>query len=110
MTEKNLENIFKESLSNYQADVNPSLWQSVQSGLVSKSAAVSGTSGTTQAGVTVAGLGVKGILWVASAVLISGAGLFFALTGKHQSLRMMLLFSGGSRYPEACRATRKCAS
>jgi hypothetical protein len=68
MTEKNFEDVFKDKLSHFEADVNPSVWQSVQSGLTSKGAAVSGASGASQAAGTFAGLGAKGMLWIAGAL------------------------------------------
>ena len=77
MTEKNFETIFKDALGQYEADVNPSVWQSVQSGLAGKGAAVSGAAGASKAAGTFAGLGVKGLLWIASAALISGAGMYW---------------------------------
>jgi|GEM_PF-6412994 len=79
MREKNFEDVFKDKLSHFEADVNPSVWQSVQSGLAGKGAAASGASGASQAASTVAGLGAKGMLWIAAAALVTGAGLYYVL-------------------------------
>jgi len=80
MTEKNFEDVFKDKLSHFEADVNPSVWQSVQSGLAGKGAAVSGASGASQAAGTFAGLGAKGMLWIAGAALVAGTGLYAILS------------------------------
>src|SRR5688572_26954324 len=78
MTEKNLEKVFQDALGGYEADVNPALWQSVQSGLAGKAAASSAASGATQAGQALAGLGAKGVLWIAGAVVAAAGGLYVA--------------------------------
>jgi gliding motility-associated-like protein len=79
MREKNFEDIFKDKLSHFEADVNPSVWQSVQSGLAGKGAAASGASGASNAAGTFAGLGAKGMMWIAAAALVTGAGLYYVL-------------------------------
>jgi gliding motility-associated-like protein len=76
MIEKNLESVFKEALGNYEADVDPALWQSVQSGLAAKGAAVAGSSA---AGKLATGLGWKAIVGIASGLVVAGTGLYFAL-------------------------------
>jgi gliding motility-associated-like protein len=78
MTEKNIESIFRNTLENYQADVSPSLWQSVQSGIAGKGAAASGVSGA-GAGAGTTGLLSKALLWVAGATLV-GSAAYFALS------------------------------
>src|SRR6188768_1001757 len=79
MKEKSFEDIFKDKLSHFEADVNPSVWQSVQSGMAGKGAAASGASGASQVAGTFAGLGAKGMLWIAGAALVAGAGLYYIL-------------------------------
>jgi gliding motility-associated-like protein len=75
--ENKFEDIIKNSLSNYEADVSPKVWQSVEAGIAGKGAATA--SSGAKAGKFLGQLGLKSSLWIGSAVLIIGSGLALIL-------------------------------
>lgn len=74
--EKRIEEIFKDALGKYEADVNPKVWNAVQASIVTKVALV---SASTKTGNFLSNIGLKGTLWIASASIVTISGLLFVL-------------------------------
>ena len=81
MTEKNLDQLFKDALSNHEADVNPNLWTNIQNGLnapFSGSTFSGGSSAAKTAGI-LGKMSIKSLLFIsAAAVTVVGTTIYFA--------------------------------
>jgi len=82
MIDKNLEQLFKDGLNGYEADVNPSIWNGIQQAIQVPASPSAGNSAASNAGRVAAKSGLKGLLLAGGgAAVIGGAIIYFLSTG-----------------------------
>src|SRR5258708_4124754 len=80
MTEQNIEQLFKDALSNLEADVNPNVWTNIEQGLQTpvSSNHVSGNSSAVKTANIMSKLSLKSLIFISGASLtIVGTAIYF---------------------------------